>query len=95
MSKSKSPKEATRYDNAYTGLWPTWDDFWHKTGINGISNAGIAKSDLRRACWMVIFVVHACLTVQGVWYVAYDYLEYPVTTSVSVEHAYKVNVLHF
>ena len=68
-------------------LKKTIDTFWWRTSISGLSNAAI-KSDhwFRRACWMVIFLVFSGLTFYGLWNVIYDYLEYPVVTSVRIEN---------
>ena len=72
-------------------LWQTWDIFWHRTSISGVSNAGIARSGFRRVCWMVLFTFFTVLTAIGFYNVVYDFAQYPVTTSVTVKYQNQVN----
>ena len=74
-------------------LWETWDRFWQETSINGVNNAGKARTSyIRRGCWMVIFIVGSYFTIAGVVDVIEDYFKWPVTTSVSVQHYNKVSI---
>ena len=72
-------------------LWYTWDDFWQRTNISGVNNAGNArKSLLRRAVWIVISCAFTYLTIKAVIDVIEDYIEYPVTTTIAVAHKDRV-----
>ena len=84
-----SAKEKGR--NPCSILWQTWDIFWHRTSISGVSNAGIARSGFRRVCWMVLFTFFSVLTAIGFYNVVYDFAQYPVTTSVTVKYQNQVN----
>ena len=73
-------------------LCKTWDDFWQRTSINGVSNAGNARtSKVRRVVWIIIFIFFFMCTIYGVTDVISDYLDYPVVTSVSVLHQNQVH----
>ena len=85
MSKSTGIIQTNR--NSCLLLKETINAFWERTSISGLSNAGIKSHHrFRRACWMVIFLVFSGLTFYGLWNVIYDYLEYPVVTSVRIEN---------
>ena len=72
-------------------LWYTWDEFWQRTNISGVNNAGNArKSFLRRAVWIVISCAFTYLTIKAVIDVIQDYIEYPVTTTIAVAHKDRV-----
>ena len=71
-------------------LGETIKKFSEQTNISGISNAGIANSNFRRGCWLLIFAVFGYFTLYGFQDVVYDYLEYPVTTSIYIEHRNQV-----
>ena len=87
--KMSSAKEKGRHPCQI--LWQTWDIFWHRTSISGVSNAGIARSGFRRVCWMVLFTFFSVLTGIGFYNVVNDFAQYPVTTSVTVKHQNQVN----
>ena len=63
------------------------------TSISGANNAGNARSApyIRRIIWIIIFVLFFGLTCKGVYDIFVEYYEYPVTTSVFVEHQNKVS----
>ena len=87
----KMPSATEKGRNPCQILWQTWDIFWHRTSISGVSNAGIARSGFRRVCWMVLFTFFSVLTAIGFYNVVYDFAQYPVTTSVTVKHQNQVN----
>ena len=61
------------------------DRFWEETAISGISNAAHAKhSPLRRILWIASFLIFAVITLQSVYHVFDDFLQYPTTTTVSI-----------
>ena len=61
------------------------DRFWEETAISGISNAAHAKhSPLRRTLWIASFLIFAAITLQSVYHVFDDFLQYPTTTTVSI-----------
>ena len=80
-----SEKSSKRVKDAAIISGNTLDTFWKQTSISGISNAGIAKSHLRRVCWLLIFAVFGALTLYGFQDVVSDYRKYPVTTSIYIE----------
>ena len=65
-------------------VWESFDEFWQRTSISGISNAGSTKSAFRRTCWMIIFTVFVAITFTGFRGVLNDYFTYPVITSVTI-----------
>ena len=67
-------------------LWRTFDDFWKRTTISGLSNARKTNSGLRRGIWMTLLAVFSILTFSGLSNVIEDFQSYPVTTSVTVKH---------
>ena len=74
-------------------LWDTWDEFWQKTNICGISNAGNARNSVvRRIIWIIIFCVSTGFTIWGVKDVIEEYREYPVDTLVAVKHLDRVRL---
>ena len=85
-----SEKTSKRVKDAANILGNTLDTFWKQTSISGVSNAGIAKSHLRRGCWLLIFAVFGALTLYGFQDVVSDYRKYPVTTSIYIEHQNQV-----
>ena len=85
-----SEKTSKRVKDAANILGNTLDTFWKQTSISGISNAGIAKSNLRTGCWLLIFAVFGALTLYGFQDVVSDYRKYPVTTSIYIEHQNQV-----
>ena len=88
---SPTPKKSSeRVKDAANILGNTLDTFWKQTSISGVSNAGIAKSHLRRGCWLLIFAVFGIFTMYGFINVVHDYLEWPVTTSIYIEHRNRV-----
>ena len=76
--------------NLSSVFWRTLDTFSKQTSISGISNAGIARSCFRRGCWLLIFAVFGIFTMYGFINVVHDYLEWPVTTSIYIEHRNRV-----
>ena len=84
-------KDKKKYHNASNILWQTLGTFSQQTSISGVSNAGIAKSYFRRACWLLIFTVFGIFTLYGFQDVVNDYLDYTVTTSILVQHQAKVS----
>ena len=87
---SQMPLEMVKQKNPCMVLWQTWDVFWQRTSISGVSNAGIATSVFRRTCWMMLFTFFSILTIYGLYNVITDYIKYPVTTSVTVKHQNQV-----
>ena len=72
-------------------LWTTWDAFWQETSISGVNNAGKARtSNIRRICWILIFIAGAFATAMSLQIVITEYLGYPVTTTITIEHKDKV-----
>ena len=70
-----------------TVLWCTWDEFWQKTNICGINNAGNSRNSvLRRIVWIAIFCVFTGFTIRGVVDIVKEFQEYPVVTKVVVKH---------
>ena len=67
-------------------LWNTWDEFWKRTTISGMSNARKSNSGFRRTIWMTFFAIFTIFTFIGLSNVIDDYKTYPVTTSVTVKH---------
>ena len=94
ISRKNDPgmcNETTRNSkNMSTILGQTLGKFSKQTSISGISNAGIANSNFRRGCWLLIFAVFGYFTLYGFQDVVHDYLEYPVTTSIHIEHRNQV-----
>ena len=78
--------KSTKLASAWNVLWNTWDEFWKRTTISGMSNARKSNSGVRRAIWMTLFAVFAILTFTGLSNVIGDFKRYPVTTSVTVKH---------
>ena len=68
----------------------TWTQWWKKTSISGISNAANAKSTTRKLCWLTIFIILMVFTIFAVVGVFEIYLEYPVSTSMSLERHSKI-----
>ena len=64
--------------------------FSKQTSISGLSNAGAAKSYFRATCWFLLFACFVAFTVIGFRGVVNDFLSYPVTTSIYIEHHYQV-----
>ena len=72
-------------------LWNTWDNFWQDTSISGVNNAGKArKSALRRIIWIVVFSLGLAGTIWALYTVYADYILYPVTTTITIQHKDKV-----
>ena len=72
-------------------LWETWDDFWQETSISGVNNAGKARrSVVRRSCWLLVFIAGALATSFSLMVVIKEYMEYPVTTTITIQHKDKV-----
>ena len=71
-------------------LWKTLDTFSKETSISGISNAGLAKSYFRSGCWLLIFAIFGAFTLYGFQDVVNDYLDWPVTTSIYIQHHNRV-----
>ena len=72
-------------------LWTTWDNFWQDTSISGVNNAGKArKSALRRIIWIVVFSLGLVGTIWALYTVYADYILYPVTTTITIQHKDKV-----
>ena len=65
-------------------IWKKFDQFWQRTSISGISNAGSTKSAFRRTCWMIVFTVFLVITFTGFRGVLHEYFTYPVITSVTI-----------
>ena len=82
--------KSKRYQGAFGVFWQTWDVFWKKTSISGLSNAGTSNSLFRRTCWTLIFTVFFVFTCMGLQQVIEDYLSFPVTTTVTVKHQNRV-----
>ena len=83
--------EATKnFKNVSNILGQTLNRFSKQTSISGISNAGIASSNFRKACWFLVFAMFGYFTLYGFQDVVHDYLEYPVTTSIYIEHRNQV-----
>ena len=62
-----------------------FDRFWQETAISGISNAAHAKhSPLRRTLWISSFLIFGAITLNSVYHVFDDFLQYPTTTTVSI-----------
>ena len=78
-------------NSASTVLRQTLGTFSQQTSISGVSNAGIANSYFRKGCWLLIFTVFVIFTLHGFQDVVNDYIEYPVTTSIYVEHRSQVS----
>ena len=76
-------------------LWNTWDEFWKRTTISGMSNARKSNSGIRRAVWMSFFAIFSIFTFIGLSNVIDDYKTYPVTTSVTVKHNDQVSQIAF
>ena len=76
-------------------LWNTWDEFWKRTTISGMSNARKSNSGFRRTIWMTFFAIFTVFTFIGLSNVIDDYKTYPVTTSVTVKHNDQVNQITF
>ena len=74
----------------YKILWDTWDKFWQRTTISGVSNAGGSSSGFRRYIWMILFALFASFTFVGLKNNISDYIRYPVMTSVTVQHQNQV-----
>ena len=64
----------------------TWNNFWERTSISGLSNASGAKSRYRRYFWILIFAIFTVMTIRGLDDVFKDYEAHPVMTSVTVKH---------
>ena len=71
-------------------FFETWESFWQKTNIAGLSNARTDQG-WRRYVWVLIFALFTVLTITGLADVCKDYATYPVTTSVTVEHHNQVS----
>jgi hypothetical protein len=71
-------------------VWTTWDHFWKNTGISGAGNAGRAKSPLRKFIWFAIFLTGLAFTYLGLELVFAKFLEYPVTTTVTMKNKNRV-----
>ena len=76
--------ETTNNKNCLIVIWKIFNNFWQRTSISGISNAGSTKSAFRRACWMIIFTLFLIITLRGFQGVLHDYFTYPVITSVTM-----------
>ena len=67
-------------------IWSVWDNFWQYTNIPGANNAGRARhSIVRRGLWLLTFGLGIFMTVLQVFYVADDFVSYPITTSVVLD----------
>ena len=84
-------KDKKKYNNASNILLQTLGTFSQQTSISGVSNAGVAKSYFRKACWLLIFTVFGVFTLYGFQDVVNDFLDYPVTTSIYVQHQSQVS----
>ena len=68
-------------------LWDTWDAFWQETSISGVNNAGKARNSfLRRLCWIGVFILGAFATGFSMNIVITEYMDFPVTTTITIEH---------
>ena len=63
----------------------TWNEFWQETSIAGAANAGKAKGLIRRAIWVLIFVGGACLTINSIHNVIWEYRMYRVNTEITMK----------
>ena len=78
--------------SAWNVLWTTWDAFWQETSISGVNNAGKARtSNIRRICWIIVFIAGAIATTLSMRIVVNEYFGYPVTTAITIEHRDKVH----
>ena len=78
--------------NVFATLSDTWNGFWNRTGISGMSNARQANSNLRTKIWMAVFVSFSILTISGIYNILCDYSLWPVTTSITVKNQNQVIV---
>ena len=85
--KAENTKDSKNLSSVF---WRTLDTFSKQTAISGISNAGIARSYFRKGCWLLIFAIFGIFTMYGFTNVVHDYLEWPVTTSIYIEHRNQV-----
>ena len=66
--------------------------FLNTTSISGISNARNATaSKSRTISWVVIFLVGLGFTLYAIIDLGNEILDYPVTTSITLEHSHSVN----
>ena len=92
MRKDTTMPDTThkRPKSAKNVLWNTLDNFSKQTSISGISNAGISRSHFRRVCWLLVFLIFGAFTFYAFQAVINDYLSWPVTTSIYIEHKNQV-----
>ena len=83
-SDIKRPKSATNV------ISQTIANFSKQTSISGISNAGVSRSHFRRVCWLLVFAIFGAFTFYAFQAVINDYLNWPVTTSIYIEHKNQV-----
>ncbi|CAG0887011.1 unnamed protein product [Darwinula stevensoni] len=74
----------TMTKNVFHPVKNVLDEFYSTTQINGISNASRATHPFRKFIWWVITVVAAVATIHGILDVIRMYLQYSVSTTVSV-----------
>ena len=84
------PPKSTKINKVVNIFFETWESFWQKTNIAGLSNARTDQG-WRRYVWVLIFALFTILTITGLADVCKDYATYPVTTSVTVEHHNQVS----
>nr|XP_053631798.1 uncharacterized protein LOC128688110 [Cherax quadricarinatus] len=70
----------------WTVVSDTWSEFWTSTAISGISNAGRANDRLPRVLWLLLFGVGTYYTVRDTIGVIDNYLSYPYTTQMDLQH---------
>ena len=75
-------------------LKTTWDEFVKETSIAGLANSGKSRNGIiRRTFWLVAFIAMFSVTFKQILEVWKTYLEFPVTTSVTVNGEQKVRTI--
>ena len=94
MIKKNKKKTSCEKIGPTTHLFPcsAVQRFLNTTSISGISNARNATaSKSRTISWVVIFLVGLGFTLYAIIDLGNEILDYPVTTSITLEHSHSVN----
>ena len=66
------------------------NEFYHRTGIDGISQSADRVYWLKKWFWLIVFIVGMVVTISQVIHVLQDYLAYPSSNSVTLSSQKKV-----
>ena len=74
-------------DGPLTVLKRTWNEFLQETSIAGLANSGKSRNGtVRKTFWLIAFIIMFSISLKQIVEVVKDYLDYPVTTTVTVNN---------